>query len=65
MAQSLSKLYIHLIFHIKNGSAEINKTKRYIENQEIHHKKKTFREEYLSFLKKYEINYNEQFLWTD
>ena len=151
MSQSLSKLFVHIIFHIKNGSVEIgkavsnelyaymgaiikdnesipilingtsnhihilcvmsknialaklveeikrhssrwiktkgeqyrqfawqggygafsvsptlhDKTKYYIENQETHHKKMTFQEEYLLFLKKYDINYNEQFLWTD
>jgi len=32
---------------------------KYIANQEEHHKKKTFREEYLDFLQKYEIIYNE------
>ena len=42
-----------------------DKTKRYIENQENHHKKMTFKDEYLLFLKKYGINYNEQYLWTD
>ena len=42
-----------------------DKTKRYIENQEEHHKKMTFQEEYLLFLKEYGIEYNEQYLWTD
>ena len=42
-----------------------DKTKRYIENQEEHHKKITFKEEYLLFLKEYGIDYNEQYLWTD
>ena len=42
-----------------------DKTKRYIENQEAHHKKMTFKDEYLLFLKEYGINYNEQYLWTD
>jgi REP element-mobilizing transposase RayT len=151
MSQSLSKLFIHIIFHIKNGSIEIGKTvskelyaymgaiikdnesipisingtsdhihilsvmskninlsklveeikrhssrwiktkgeqyrrfawqggygafsvshslhdttKRYIENQEIHHKKITFKDEYLLFLKEYSVNFNEQYLWTD
>jgi REP element-mobilizing transposase RayT len=41
------------------------KTKRYIENQEDHHKKKTFKEELVVFLKEYGIEYNEQYLWTD
>jgi REP element-mobilizing transposase RayT len=151
MAQSLSKLYVHIIFHIKKESVEINnfdraelyaymgaiikdndsipitingtsdhvhilcvlsknialskfieeikrhssrwiktkgaayvkfawqggygsfsvspsihdKTKRYIENQEIHHEKMTFSEEYRLFLKEYGIDYDEQYLWTD
>ncbi len=42
-----------------------DKTKRYIENQEQHHKKITFKEEYLLFLKEYGISYNEDYLWTD
>ena len=42
-----------------------DKTKRYIENQERHHKKMTFREEYLMFLKEYKVAYDERYLWTD
>ena len=42
-----------------------DKTKRYIENQEEHHRKLSFKEEYLLFLKEYGIKYNEQYLWTD
>ncbi len=41
------------------------KTKKYIENQEEHHKKITFQEEYLLFLKEYGIEFNETYLWTD
>ena len=26
MSQSLSKLFVHIIFHVKNGSVEIDKT---------------------------------------
>jgi putative transposase len=36
---------------------------KYIQNQEAHHKKRTFKEEYLSFLKKFEIDYNEKYLF--
>jgi putative transposase len=36
---------------------------KYIQKQEEHHKKHTFREEYISFLKKYEIEYNEKYLF--
>ena len=35
----------------------------YIQNQEIHHKKKSFREEYTEFLKKFKIEYDEKYLF--
>lgn len=35
----------------------------YIINQPVHHKKKTFREEYLMLLQKFEIDYDERFLF--
>jgi REP element-mobilizing transposase RayT len=40
----------------------------YIENQESHHKKRTFREEYIDILNKNEIDFDQQFLfdfWND
>jgi len=50
------------------GSFSVNPTEidivvQYIENQENHHKTKTFQEEYLAFLKKYKIEYDEKYLW--
>lgn len=40
---------------------------KYILNQPYHHKKITFREEYIDFLKKYEVKYDEKYLfdWLD
>lgn len=35
----------------------------YIGNQEIHHKKKTFLEEYKEFLEKFEVPYDERYLF--
>jgi putative transposase len=43
--------------------AEIDVVIRYIENQAEHHKKKTFQEEYVAFLKKYNAEYDERYLW--
>ena len=40
-------------------------TKRYIANQEEHHKKVTFKDEYLTFLEEYGIDYDEDYLWSD
>ncbi|HKK68572.1 MAG TPA: IS200/IS605 family transposase [Bacteroidales bacterium] len=37
----------------------------YIENQEKHHKIKTFKEEYEEFLKKFEVDYNDRYLFHD
>ncbi|MCK4923002.1 MAG: transposase, partial [Bacteroidales bacterium] len=42
-----------------------DKTRRYIETQEEHHKKITFKEELIAFLKEYGIDYNEKYLWTN
>jgi len=36
---------------------------KYILNQEDHHRKKTFKEEYIEFLKKYKIKYDEKYLF--
>jgi putative transposase len=37
----------------------------YINNQEIHHRKKSFKEEYIGFLNKYGINFDERFIFSD
>ncbi len=42
---------------------EIQIVKSYIKNQIEHHRKKTFQEEYLAFLKKYNIEYDEKYVW--
>ena len=39
------------------GKSQLDSVYKYIANQEAHHKKRTFREEYLDFLKKFEIKY--------
>lgn len=36
---------------------------KYILNQAEHHKKKSFKEEYLDFLKKFEVEYDEKYLF--
>jgi putative transposase len=43
--------------------SHISDVYNYILNQEEHHKTKTFREEYLSFLKKFDVEYNEKYLF--
>lgn len=36
----------------------------YIKNQEVHHRKKSFSEEYLEFLEKFEIPYDKRYLFN-
>ena len=43
--------------------SQIDTVIKYILNQEEHHKKTTFREEYLDFLKKFAIEYDEKYLF--
>jgi REP element-mobilizing transposase RayT len=46
------------------NSRELDVVIHYIDNQKEHHKKQTFKEELLAFLKKHNIEYNESFLWN-
>ena len=43
--------------------AQIDVVKNYISTQNEHHKKKSFKEEYLTFLKEYNIEYDERYVW--
>ena len=43
--------------------AQIDIVVRYITNQKEHHRRKTFKEEYRLFLRKYDIDYDERYVW--
>jgi putative transposase len=43
--------------------SHIEDLKRYIANQEEHHRTETFQEEFLRLLKKYGLEYDERYLW--
>lgn len=43
--------------------SQIDSVVKYIMNQKAHHKKHTFREEYLDFLKKFEIEFKDEYLF--
>ena len=47
------------------SQSQIGRVYKYIQRQEEHHKKQTFREEYLEFLKKFKIDYDEQYIFQD
>ena len=46
------------------GASEVPRLKQYIANQKEHHRKVTFQEELLQFLKEYGIEYDERYLWN-
>ncbi len=43
--------------------SNLAEVEKYIANQEEHHRKISFQEELVAFLKKHQIEYNERFLW--
>jgi REP element-mobilizing transposase RayT len=45
------------------SKSQLNDVAMYINNQPLHHKTKTFREEYLEFLKRYEVEFDEKYLF--
>jgi REP element-mobilizing transposase RayT len=47
------------------SKSQIGQVVNYIQNQELHHEKKTFREEYLDFLEKFEVDYDEKFIFKE
>lgn len=49
------------------SQSHLSKVARYIENQERHHARRSFRDEYLSMLKSFQIEHNEKYLfkWID
>jgi len=57
-------------FHWQNGygafsisPGHVDKLRAYIENQEEHHRKETFQDEYRRFLRSYGIEFDERYLW--
>ena len=47
------------------GQSQIDKVVNYILTQEEHHKKKTFREEYVEFLNAYQIDFKTEYIFED
>src|SRR6476659_597297 len=45
------------------GHSRLDMIIRYIQNQERHHKRRSFREEYLTLLKKFEIEFKEEYVF--
>lgn len=47
------------------SQSHIDRVYNYILNQEAHHKKQTFRDEYLTFLKEFKIEYDEKYIFQE
>jgi REP element-mobilizing transposase RayT len=43
--------------------SQIDSVIRYIQNQQRHHARQTFREEYLEFLRKFQVDYDERYIF--
>jgi putative transposase len=47
------------------SKSQIDNVYNYILSQEVHHKKVTFKKEYLQFLEKYQIDFDERYIFKD
>jgi putative transposase len=45
------------------SQSHLDQVIRYIERQEVHHKRVTFQDEFRAFLKKYNVEYDERYVW--
>ena len=45
------------------GQSQIETVINYIKRQKEHHKKQNFKDEYRALLKKYEIDFDERYVW--
>jgi putative transposase len=59
-------------FYWQNGfgafsysKSDVPKVIKYIQNQEAHHKKMSFLEEYIAFLKAFEIDFDEKYIFKE
>ena len=63
-SRKLSKFYWqggYAAFSVSQSN--LSEVIRYIENQEEHHRRVTFQDEYRSFLKAYGVDYDERYVW--
>ncbi|WP_375444010.1 IS200/IS605 family transposase [uncultured Fibrella sp.] len=47
------------------GQSQLDAVYRYIQNQEAHHNKQSFREEYVEFLQKFNVAHDEQYIFSE
>ena len=47
------------------SKSQLDAVSKYIENQEKHHSKKTFREEYIELMKKFSVEFDSKYIFKD
>ena len=45
------------------GQSQLGAVKRYIDAQEEHHKRRSFKDEFLQLLRKYSVEFDERYIW--
>jgi REP element-mobilizing transposase RayT len=45
------------------GKSQLGDLVKYIDDQESHHKRRTFQDEFREFLKRYDVHYDEAYVW--
>jgi REP-associated tyrosine transposase len=76
MPQSLARILVHTVFSTKErfnwqngygmfslGASQIEEVRRYIAEQEQHHRQLSFQDEFRRLLKRYELAYDERYVW--
>jgi REP element-mobilizing transposase RayT len=74
--KGVSSRWVHVEFPSRNdfawqegygafsiGISQIVLTRAYIQNQEEHHRTKSFQEEFLGFLKKHNVDFDPEYVW--
>lgn len=74
MANTYTQIYIHSVFSpmrrdcligaFSYGHSQLDAIIPYINNQKQHHQKRTFKEEYLGFLKKFEVEFKDEYVFN-
>ena len=59
------KQYNSLFLEISYSHSHIDKVYNYVANQEKHHQKESFKEEYVKHLERFEVPYDERYLFED
>ena len=47
------------------SQSHVDAVYKYIQNQEEHHKRQSFKEEYFTFLERFQVSYDEKYLFND